>query len=103
MARNVNEKLPSECTNITEVRNEIDNIDREIINLLSDRAKYVHEVVKYKDNTVSSIQASDRHAVVIDTRREWAEAGGLNPDVVEQVYETLINYFIDEERKLKNL
>lgn len=93
-------KLPQECTHITEVRNEIDHIDFDIIQLLSTRFDYVREVVKYKENTHSSIEATDRRAAVIASRRQWAEEAGLSPDVIEHIYNTLIEYFIEEEKKL---
>ena len=100
MAENEKRLLPQECTNISEVRNEIDHIDATIIKLLSTRFDYVREVVKYKEKTASGIEASDRRAAVIATRRQWAEEAGLCPNVVENIYNTLINYFIDEEKKL---
>ena len=93
-------KLPGECTNINEVRNEIDNIDLDLIKLLSNRFGYVREVVKYKENTNDGIEASDRRAAVIASRRKWAEEAGINPDVIENIYNTLIDYFITEEKKL---
>lgn len=100
MTDNNNRKLPHECTNIAEVRNEIDNIDSEIINLLSTRFGYVREVVKYKEKTNSGIEATDRRTAVISSRREWAEEAGINPDVIESIYNTLIDYFIVEEKKI---
>ncbi len=93
-------KLPQECTNITEVRNEIDSIDSEIIKLLSMRFGYVREVVKYKEKTASGIEASGRRAAVIASRRKWAEEAGIGPDVIESIYNTLIDYFIIEEKKI---
>ena len=100
---NVTNKKPSECTNITEVRNEIDNIDKVIVTLLSERFQYVKEVVKYKANTPDSIVASDRRNVVLQQRRQWAEEQGLDPNVIEEIYTRLIQYFISEEMKIKNL
>lgn len=93
-------KLPQDCTNITEVRNEIDNIDCEIIKLLSERFGYVREVVKYKEKTNTGIEASDRRAAVIESRRKWAKEANINPDVIENIYNTLIDYFIIEEKKI---
>lgn len=93
-------KLPQDCTNITEVRNEIDNIDCEIIKLLSERFGYVREVVKYKEKTDIGIEATDRRAAVIESRRKWAEEVNINPDVIENIYNTLIDYFIIEEKKI---
>lgn len=100
MDDNNKRKLPQDCTNITEVRNEIDSIDSEIIKLLSERFGYVREVVKYKEKTNTGIEASDRRAAVIESRRKWAEEVNINPDVIENIYNTLIDYFIIEEKKL---
>jgi len=101
--KEVNDRLPSECRNIAEVRSEIDNIDRVVIKLLRDRFEYVKEVVKYKEKTADSIEASDRRAVALSDRRRWAEEAGLSPDVVEDIYARLIRYFIEEEKKIANL
>ena len=95
-------KLPHECVDISEVRNEIDHIDRSILHLLSSRFGYVREVVKYKEQTDTGIEASDRRKAVIATRREWAQAEGISPDVVEAIYNHLIDYFIEEEKKIMN-
>lgn len=100
MVDNNKVKLPHECETITEVRNEIDRIDKEIINLLSNRFSYVREVVKYKENTDTGIEATDRRRAVIDSRRKWAEDLQLSSDVIENIYNTLIDYFIVEEKKI---
>lgn len=99
----VNDRLPSECTSITDVRNEIDNIDKVVIRLLRERFEYVKEVVNYKEKTASSIEASDRRSAALRDRRTWAEEAGLDPDVIEDIYSRLIQYFIDEEKKIANL
>ncbi len=103
MELQVTTKKPSECTNITDVRNEIDNIDKVLISLLKDRFQYVKEVVKYKEKTAASIEASDRREAVIAQRRKWAEEQGLDPNVIEEMYRRLIEYFIAEEKKIINL
>lgn len=103
MIQSINNKKPSECTNITEVRNEIDSIDKVIIQLISQRFQYVKEVVKYKDSNPDSIVATDRRDVVLQSRRKWAEENGLDPNVIEEMYAKLIQYFISEEMKIKNI
>ena len=100
MTHNTIYKQPSECQNIDEVRREIDRIDCNIIALLSERLGYVREVVKYKDNTESGIAATERREQVLSTRGQWAEEGGLDPAVVANLYDQLIDYFISEEKKL---
>lgn len=103
METNVTNKKPSECQNINDVRNEIDNIDNAIITLLSERFNYVKEVVKYKEKTSASAEASDRKKAVIEKRRQWAEEKGLNPDIIEDIYTRLIQYFVSEEKKIMHL
>lgn len=100
---NITNKKPSECVNITDVRNEIDNIDNAIIKLLGKRFEYVKEVVKYKEKTSDGVEATDRKNAVLKARRELAEQNGLNPDVIEDIYAKLIAYFIEEEKKIMNI
>lgn len=100
MIQSITNKKPSECTDITEVRNEIDNIDKAVIELLAERFEYVKEVVKYKENSRDSIEATDRRNAVIQGRRKLAEEYGLDPDVIEEIYDRLIRYFIEEEMKI---
>lgn len=95
-------KQPAECTNITEVRNGIDTVDKAILDLLQLRFAYVREVVKYKANDQGSIEAPARRQAVLETRSQWAAERGLSPVVVGQIYDTLVQYFIDEEKKIKN-
>jgi len=100
VSNRINEKKPLECTNIVEVRNEIDNIDREIVRLLAERLGYVKEVIKYKEPTPEAILATERRAAVLKSRREWAEELGFNPAITEEIYKILIGYCIEEETKL---
>lgn len=99
----INKNRPAECKNITEVRCEIDTIDKAIIELLGKRFDYVKEVVKYKENSSSSIEDAGRRQIVIDSRRAWAQEAGLDPDAIEEMYLNLTQYFINEEKKLKNI
>ena len=91
-------KDPDECANIHEVREEIDIIDREVIDALSKRFKYVVAAARFK-TTEASVRAPDRFHAMLQQRREWALESGLNPDVVENIYRDLVNYYIEEELK----
>lgn len=91
-------KDPDECANIHEVREEIDIIDREVIDALSKRFKYVIAAARFKTSE-ASVRSSDRFQAMLQQRREWALESGLNPDVVENIYRDLVNYYIEEELK----
>lgn len=91
-------KDPDECANINEVREEIDIIDREVIDALSKRFKYVVAAARFKTSE-TGVRAPDRFHAMLQQRREWALESGLNPDVVENIYRDLVNYYIEEELK----
>jgi isochorismate pyruvate lyase len=94
-------KLPEECNTITEIRNEIDNIDKQIIALIGTRFNYVKQIIKFKSNE-EDVLARQRYEEVLLKRREWAEKQNLNPEIIENIYKTLVGYFIDEQMKLLN-
>jgi isochorismate pyruvate lyase len=89
-------KLPQECSSLAEVRAEIDRIDRNIIGAIGRRRHYVMAAAKFK-SSAAAVAAPERFAAMLQTRRQWAEQEGLNPDVVEKLYRELVNYFIVEE------
>jgi isochorismate pyruvate lyase len=94
-------KKPNECKTIDEVRNEIDFIDKQIISLISTRYSFVKEIVKYKSSSVD-VKAQKRYDEVFEVRRKWAEETGISADLIEEIYKTLVHYFIDEQMKLLN-
>jgi len=89
-------KLSSECTGKEEIRNEIDQIDQEIIRLFALRSEYVHEIVKFKTDEESVI-AIERKELVIKQRAEWANAVGLDKQTFEDIYTRLLKQNIREE------
>ncbi len=93
-------KSADRCTTIEEVRTAIDDIDRELIQLLSKRFQYVKEIIKFKEPTEEGIVAKERFESVIQSRRELAFKNGLDQDLIERIYRELLNYFIAEELKL---
>ncbi len=90
----------NDCNNIEDIREAIDELDREIITLLGRRFRYVKGIVKFKDKNEQSIVASERKEAVIRSRRRLAIENGLDPDVIEELYRNLINHFIAEELKM---
>lgn len=91
-------KKPEDCSNIEDIRQEIDAIDKEVIAALKRRFAYVKTAAKFK-KSAKSVKAPDRFNSMLQERRTWAEEAGLNPDVIEKLYRDLVNYFIDEEMK----
>ncbi len=92
-------KMPEDCCNKEEIRQQIDTIDKEIITLFALRYKYVSEIVKFK-NDVESVVAQDRKNEVISLRGKWAEELGLDKATFQRIFECLINHNINKELEI---
>lgn len=86
---------------LSNIRIEIDHIDRELIRLLAQRQVLVEKAgrLKPKGDKVA-VQASDRVAQVIANRRKEVLELGLSPDVAESVWRSMIQAFIALEEKV---
>ena len=87
---------PEDCSSIQDIRIEIDRLDRQIIALIGTRFEYVKAAAKYKTSE-TSVKAPERFKSMLEQRRIWAEEENLSPDVIENIYQDLVNYFIKEE------
>lgn len=90
---------PKECQNIQEIRNAIDEIDYQILAFFGKRHEYVKEIVKFKSDK-DGIVAKDRQIEVLQKRREWANTFGLDPELIEEIYKTLISWNIQKEMEI---
>jgi isochorismate pyruvate lyase len=92
---------PKTCESIEEIRDALDQIDKEIIQLLTDRHQYVNEIVKFKSND-EGIVAKERQALVFDQRRAWALERGIDPELIEDIFKLLIEKNIQMQFDIKN-
>lgn len=89
-------KKVDDCQNLTEVRNCIDEIDRELVGLIGKRYSYVKKASEFKVD-VQHVKAPRRFASMLEKRKEWAKEENLSPEAVENLFRDLVNYFIEEE------
>lgn len=92
-------KNPKECESISEIREGIDQIDLEIIELFAKRHAYVKEIVKFKTSD-EGIVALKRKKQVLEQRRAWAEERALDPVMMEEVFKLLIEKNIQIQRDI---
>ena len=85
----VSAKKPKSCENIQDIRNVIDEIDQEIIQLYALRDSYVREIVKFKSDE-EEIHARERKAYVLQQRKAWAAEKGLDPELFEKLFGLII-------------
>ncbi|MEK2608658.1 chorismate mutase [Pseudomonas shirazensis] len=84
------------CTSLDEVRQGIDEIDRNIVSLLAKRGRLVTQAAALK-KTTDDVRAPARVEQVIRRVRDMADETGASAEVVEQVYRAMISAFITEE------
>ena len=98
MAGEIERIPPEDCASLEEIREGMDAIDREVVSRIAERVEYVRAAAKFKSSS-AGVAAPERVAAVLKTRREWAEAAGLDGEVVEAVYRQLVSYCVSEEHK----
>jgi isochorismate pyruvate lyase len=81
---------------IETVRAEIDALDRQIVDLIAQRQRWVTEAGRLKSDA-DAVRAPDRVEKVIQKIRTLAEQSGAAPDVVERTYRAMIGAFVDLE------
>jgi len=89
-------KRPEACENLADIREGIDELDRQIVDVLQRRLAYVKAAAQFKP-TEESIAAPQRVAAMLSDRRAWAEAAGLPAGGVETLFASLINWFIEQQ------
>ena len=86
------------CKDLKEVRANIDRIDREIVRLIAERSQFVEQAAIFK-NDEDVIREPNRIKAVILNVRGHATEFGVDPYIVESVYRTMVDEFIDFELK----
>lgn len=84
---------------LTPIRNEIDQVDQQLIQLLAKRLELVAEVGKIKLEHGLPLYAPDREAAMIAARRDEAEKQGIPADLIEDVLRRVMREsYISENR-----
>jgi isochorismate pyruvate lyase len=89
----------ADCKTIEEVRENINRIDQEIVELITERSRYVGQAAKFK-KTTQDVKAPSRVEEVIYKVRTLAVENDIDPDIIERIYRTMIACFIDYELKV---
>lgn len=88
-------------TTLNEVRQAIDSLDQQLIELLAQRQRLVEQAGRLKPkNDAQAVAAPDRVVQVIANRRQQAVAADLSPDVAEAVWRAMIKAFIRLETEV---
>ncbi|WP_246170699.1 chorismate mutase [Pseudonocardia hierapolitana] len=83
---------------LADVRHEIDRLDDRIIELLALRQRQVARAAAYKRDE-EGVRAPDRRRQMIERLRTRAAEVGVDPDVVSQIWNAMIDAFTELEMR----
>ncbi len=89
-------KEPHDCESLDEIRTQIDRLDRSLITTISRRQEYVHAAARFK-RSQEQVHARERQRRMLAARRLWAENEGVDPDLMETIFRTMVDHFIEAE------
>lgn len=91
-------RTPEECTTMTHVRKEINDLDEQLVQLLGKRFRYIHRASQLKKHLVDTPALIPwRVEQVVGRVRKHAVQVRLSPDLIEQVWRLLMTWFINYE------
>lgn len=82
-------KMPDDCETMLDVRAGVDATDRELVALLDRRFGYMRAAARIKE-TRDTVRDEVRKAAVISNARSDAEERALPGDVIEDIWERLV-------------
>ncbi len=84
------------CNSLDEIRDEIDEVDVQIIKLIARRKDYVKQAAKFK-HSVEEVKAEDRVDDVLNKVRHQALSLSLSPNLVAEIYQRMIDDMVETE------
>ena len=88
--------MAAHCQTLDEVREHIDQLDRQIVGLIAQRGRYVSQAARFKKDS-HAVKSPQRVEQVFAKVRALADELGANPHDTEQVYRAMIAAFIQQE------
>jgi isochorismate pyruvate lyase len=85
-----------ECQTLEALRTEIDALDDQIVDLIAERNRYIHQASKFKQS-VEEIKADERIETVINRVRHRALTEGVSPNLVTELYRKMIDEMVEAE------
>lgn len=87
---------------VEQFRNNIDSVDRQIVEMLAARMSLVEKLAEYKrDNNVSLFQP-DRWKEILDSRKQLGTKLNLYPELVEEIYKIIHMESIRKQTEVMN-
>lgn len=88
---------PDDCTDMKALRQQIDQLDRQLVRMLADRAGYIDRAIQLKSENGWPARIPERVEQVVRNACDVASTTGLDPDLVEDMWRRLIDWSIARE------
>jgi len=90
-----------EYSNLSDVRQAIDVVDREVVALLAKRWALAMTAVSFKINE-PVFRDDARRTRLLEERTSWGEAAGFPPDATKKLFNKLIDIVEEEQTKMRD-
>ena len=92
-------RAPKDCKTMAELRAEIDTLDRRLVGLLAERARYIDRAAALKPGEGLPARIDTRVEAVVANVRDAAADTGLDPALAERLWRVLIDWSIAREEE----
>ena len=84
------------CKTLEEVRTEVDKLDLQLVDLLSQRSHYIRQAASFK-NSIDEVKAEDRIDFIKARVRHHAISLGVNPNMISELFTLMIDEMVETE------
>jgi isochorismate pyruvate lyase len=85
-----------ECNTLEDVRNAVDELDIQIVDLIASRRAYIKQAAQFK-SSVDEVKAPERIEAVIQKIRTQGLMLDVSPNMLEDIYTLMINEMVETE------
>jgi len=84
------------CNSLQEVRDEIDIIDAQLVELIANRSHLIRQAAAFK-NSVDEVKAQDRIDDIMQKVRTKAIEYNINPNMISELFTIMIDEMVETE------
>jgi len=84
------------CNSLHEVRNEIDILDRQLVELISKRSHLIRQAATFKES-IADVKAQERIDDIMQRVRTKAIELNINPNMISQLFQIMIDEMVETE------
>lgn len=99
MAQNMTLKSPQDISTMAELRGQIDELDSQLIKLLSLRQAHIDRAAQIKPAIGLPARIEDRVEEVVTHVQDLSKVEGFDPEIAGQMWRLMVDGMIDREER----